>query len=316
MAQIGTRITRASTPDAYNKDLTRVYVQGAGKETPEFTQIYATENLSEKFIAGSYFSGFGQVPLKNEGDVISNDTIYQGYDSTITPASYALGFIITKEAMDDDPHGILGARNVTALREAYDDTMETLAAQPFNAPTSTTAFSPWMSGGDGVAMLSTAHPILSGGTYANKPSVDVDLSVAALQAARTRMRKCVNARGLKQEFSAKSLVVPIDLEYKLGEILNSDLVPYVADNTKNEIARKGIEGIVWTRLTDTNSWFLLSNKAGAPGSKGHQLTCVVREAPTFKTETVLGTRDTAANIYGRYGFGMWDWRGIDGSVGG
>lgn len=172
-----------------------------------------------------------------------------------------------------------------------------------------------MSGGDGVAMLSTAHPVLSGGVWTNCPSTHADLSIASLQAAYTRMETVLNPRGIIKSFTPKTLVVPPASRWLMRELLETEKTPYGSDNTKN-VVRDGIDGVVWSQMTlGSGKWLLLANKAGEVGQKGHTLTCVMRIRPQFDRDTEFQTGDRRYKGRFRVAFGYPDARGIDGSTG-
>ncbi len=314
------RITKATLTDLYDRNIKNQWIQGYGEPDHEFEQIYRTMNITTEDTRFSYISGFGQWQVKNSTGTVPFDSIYQGYDSTCTPYTYWLAYTIDQETVEDDPQGLLGGQLATALAQSGRETLETLAATPFNASTSTSYCSPWQTGSsasspDGVALLATNHPILSGGTYANCPSSHVDLSVASLQAARTRMEKMQGARGQRWTMEATTLVVPTDSRWLMEEILGSDKLPYTADNTPN-VVKKGLTGVVWSRLTDSDCWFLLAQKAGGLGQKGHMATCVMRIPPQFDRDNVFETGDRRYKGRMRVGFAIPDFRGIDGSIGG
>jgi len=309
------RITKAGLQDLYDARIKSMWIQGYGEPDHEYEQVYNPMDITTEYTAKSYISGFGTWANKQMGENITFDSIYQGFDVQVTPYTYALAYTIEQETVEDDLQGLLGGQLAQALAQSGRETLEILAASPFNNATSTTYASPWQSGGDGKALLATDHPILSGGSYANCPSVHVDLSIASLQAARIRMGKCQGARGQQWKMDASTLVFPIDSRYLAAEILNSDKMPYTADNTPNEV-RKGLTGVEWSRLTDSDCWFLLAKKAGGMGQKGHMLTAVTRIAPEFDRDNVFESGDRRYKGRMRVGFGAWDWRGVDGSTGG
>jgi hypothetical protein len=129
------------------------------------------------------------------------------------------------------------------------------------------------------------------------------------------MAKLVNARGLQWGMDAKLLVVPTDSKWLMLEILGSDKLPYTADNTPNVVIQ-GLTGFVWSKLTDTDCWFILSDKAKTVGAKGHMAKCIMRLQPEFdrQNEFLSGDRQYKGRM--RVGFGFPDCRGIDGSTGG
>lgn len=309
------RILKTTTPDRFDRNIKTQWMQGYGEPEHEFEKIYEVMTSQVQDERFSYVTPLGRWQQKDYGSNVVFDNIHQGYDTTCTPATYKNGFTIEEEDAEDDPQGSLASDLAASLGHGGRDTLEYLAAVPFNNSTATTYASPWQSGGDGAALLSTAHLVPAGGYYANCPSSHVDLSVASLQAARTRMEKLVNSRGLLWRMEAKTLVVPTDSRWIVAEILGSDKVPYTADNTPN-VVRQGLTEFVWSRLTDTDSWFLLAAKATSKSAKGHMAKCVMRIRPEFgrNNEFLSGDRQYKGRM--RVGFVFPDARGIDGSTGG
>jgi len=308
-------IQKAAFGDVYDARIKKQFLLSYGPPENEFEKFYRTEDISEQDIRYSYQSGFGLWNRKADLELVTYDTVYQGYDTTITPWEYASGFQIGQQAYEDDKTGLLQGL-VGPFAESARDTLEYLGVAPFINATSTTAFSPYMSGGDGVALLSTLHPIPAGGVFANTPASGTDLSIAAVSAGRIAMMKTPNARGLRRGVDATTLVVPIDSYYLAKELFGqgADNMPYTADNTAN-VVKEGLEIVRWTGLTDTNAWFLMAKKAAQLGMKGHCLTYVNRIGVEFDRS---GTFDSGARLYkGRFrvGFGYPDPRGIYGSLG-
>jgi hypothetical protein len=121
-------------------------------------------------------------------------------------------------------------------------------------------------GGDGVALYSTAHPV-DGNTYANRPSVDVDLNEATLLSAMISIRRnFIDQAGLKFYARAKKMVVPPELEPIAIRLLHTELRPGTADNDTNAIRSTagglGEGYMVNDFLTSPYAWFLLTNIDG------------------------------------------------------
>jgi hypothetical protein len=216
--------------------------------------------------------------------------------------------------VEDEPHGLLGMNLSSALGESGRETVETLAAAPFNAPTATTTFTPWKTGGDGVALLSTSHPIVTGGVYANTPSVAVSLGIAPIAASKLRLQKMQGAHGQLWGMTAETLVVPPDLEQVADEILGTDKIPYSADNTVN-VVKRGLTRKTWSRLTSATAYFIFAKKASKPGGKGFTTIAVWRVKPQFDRDNDFQSGDRRYKGRFRLGFADLDWRGIDGSTG-
>ena len=317
MAALG-RIMKPAVRDLYDRNIQRQWIQGYGEPEHQFEQIYDVVNSTQEDERFSYISGLGRWSEKEYGKNVNFDSIFQGYDTTITPFTYSNGFTVEQEAVEDDPHALLSGQMANSLAQTGRETLEFLAAQPFNNCTATTYAAPWVgtsSNGDALALLSTIHPVLSGGVFSNCPATHVDLSIAALQAARTRMEKMINARGLPWAIESKKLVVPTESRWLAREILETPTTPYTANLTKNVVI-DGLELVVWQWLNvGLGCWFLLGPKAGAYGSKGHMAKCIMRITPEFdrQNEFLSGDRQYKGRM--RVGFGFPDSRGIDGSIG-
>ncbi len=309
------RIMKTNFVDAYDLRIKKQYLDSEKqKAAAEHEQFYKTETIETEDTRWSYITGFGLWQQKGFGANVANDTVYQAFDTICTPATYALYFQIEEETVEDDPTGILSGKLAAALSDAGDETMEVLAAQPFNNAGNAAYASPWMTGGDGVALLSTAHPLPAGGTWSNTPAVAADLSIASLQAGQTSLKTQVNARGQVRGVPGKTLVVAPAKEWLMREILETPQTPYNADNTKN-VVRDGITGQTWSRLTDTDCWFLLADKAGDVGQRGHHMTKVVRIKKQFDRDTAFLSGDRQYKGRMRIGFCNPDPRGIYGSMG-
>ena len=126
------------------------------KYEDEHKEIYETESSERSFEEEVALAGFDAAPVKNEGSAISYDNAQESYTARYNHETVAMGFMITEEAMEDNLYDSLSGRYTKALARAMAYTKQVKAATPLN-----NGFSSYQSG-DGVAMLSTAHPLVSG----------------------------------------------------------------------------------------------------------------------------------------------------------
>lgn len=205
----------------------------------------------------------GLAQLKNEGAQTSFDNaagerfIYNQEHTEI-----ALGYAITRKAIDDNLYKSQFHPSNLGLMESFSQTKEIYGANVFNTGTTYQA----NVGGDGVALYSTAHPI-DGGTYANKPSTDVDLNEATLLNAMISVRQnFLDQAGLKMFARARKLAIPSFLEPIAIRLTKTELRPGTADNDVNAILSTagGLpEGYVVDEFfTSQFAWFLLTNIQG------------------------------------------------------
>ena len=251
-------------------------------------------------------SSFGLAKVKNEGAPIEYDNENQAFTTTYRHVVYALGFIITREIMDDDLYDVVGQRKAQGLAFSMRQTKEVIGANVYNL-----AFSGGPTGGDGVSMINSAHPNFAGGTWSNTLATAADLSEAALEQACIDISLFTNDRGLRIAVTPELLVIPPQLDFEAARILKSQGRVGTDNNDINAINnmnkfRKGY--IVNHYLTDADAWFIRTN---VPNSLKH----FERIGDEFNMDNDFDTDNAKFKAYSRYSFGWTDPRGIYGSPG-
>ena len=272
----------------------------------EHEEIYVSENSERSFEEELKLSGFGAAPVKDEGSTISYDTAQESFVARYTHETIAMGYSITEEAMEDNLYVSLSGRYTKALARAMSYTKQVKGAYPLNNGFSTT-----FSSGDGVALFSTAHPLVSGGTNSNRPSAGADLNETSLEDAIIQIGKYTDERGLKIAARARKLIVPTDLQFVATRLLQSDYKVGSADNDVNAIKTNGVipEGYsVNHYLTDTNAFFITTD---VPDGMKH----FVRAPMTTSMDGDFETGNVRYKARERYSFGVSDPLGIYGSPG-
>ena len=272
----------------------------------EHEEIYVTENSERSFEEELKLSGFAAAPVKDEGSTISYDTAQESFVARYTHETIAMGYSITEEAMEDNLYVSLSGRYTKALARAMSYTKQVKGAYPLNNGFSTT-----FSSGDGVALFSTSHPLVSGGTNSNRPSSGADLNETSLEDAIIQIGKYTDERGLKIAARARKLIVPTDLQFVATRLLQSDYKVGSADNDVNAIKTNGVipEGYsVNHYLTDTNAFFITTD---VPDGMKH----FVRSPMTTAMDGDFETGNVRYKARERYSFGVSDPLGIFGSPG-
>lgn len=250
-------------------------------------------------------TGFGLAPIKTQGASIAYDTEGQGVTSRYTHITYALGFIITEEAIDDNKYEKIGMQRTGNLAFSMSQTKENVVANLYNR-----AFSGSYLGADGVALLSTAHPSLSG-NQSNTLAVAADMSEASLEDLTIQMGQATNSRGLKISITPKSLIIPVQLQYEAARILRSVGQNDTANNAINAMKSMGTfsDGFrINHYLTDSDAFFIRSNVEDG-------LRFFQRKAVTFAQDGDFDTSNLKYKAAERYSTGWSDWRGLWGSPG-
>ena len=248
----------------------------------------------------------GLAQLKTEGGQTSFDNgAGERYVYNQEHNEIALGYAITRKAIDDNLYKTQFQPSNLGLMESFQQTKEIYGSNILNTATTYNA----NIGGDGVALCSTAHPI-DGGTVANTPATQVDLNEATLLNAMISIRtNFKDQAGLKVFARGRKLIVPPQLEPVAIRLTKTELRPGTADNDVNAILSTsgGLpEGyMVNDFLTSAYAWFLLTNIDGLS----------YMERVKFETDMQVDfvTDNLLVKGYERYSFGYYNWRSIFGS---
>ena len=273
----------------------------------EHKEIYETEKSERSFEEETKLSGFSAAPVKNEGSAIAYDNAQEAFTARYNHETIALGFSITEEAVEDNLYDSLSARYTKGLARAMAYTKQVKAASVLNNGFTGGVYA----GGDGVALFSTAHPLISGGTNSNRPSTNSDLNETSLENAVIQIAAWTDERGLLIAAKPRKLVVPPALQFVATRLLETNLRVGTADNDINALKNNGSipEGYTINHyLTDTNAWFLCTD---VPNGLKH----FERMALTTGMDGDFDTGNVRYKARERYSFGVSDPLGVFGSPG-
>jgi hypothetical protein len=272
----------------------------------EHKEIFDTETSERSFEEETKLSGFSAAPVKNEGSAIAYDNGQEVFTARYTHETIALGFSLTEEAIEDNLYDSLSARYTKALARAMAYTKQTKAAAILN-----NGFDTDYAGGDGQPLFSDAHPLVSGGTNSNIPTVATDLNETALENAVIQIAAWTDERGLLIAAKPRKLVIPPSLQFVATRLLETELQVNTADNNINAIKSNGSipEGYTVNHfLTDTDAWFLTTD---VPNGLKH----FVRTPLAQSMDGDFDTGNVRYKSRERYSFGWSDPLGMYGSVG-
>lgn len=263
----------------------------------------------EEDVGGSYF---GLASVKGEGAPVSYDTARQGFTSRYNHVVYALGFVITREIVEDDQYDVVGKLKAQSLAFSMRQTKEIVVANLYNR-----AFNTSYVGGDAATLIASAGgggsasaPNIAGGTYTNGVAVAVDLSEASLEQACIDIANFTNDRGLKIAVRPTRLIIPKELMFEASRILKSDGRVGTDNNDMNALKTMGLipEIVVNHYLTDTDAWFIRTDCQNG-------LKYFERRADEFGMDEDFDTENAKYKATARYSVGWSDRRAIYGSPG-
>ena len=197
--------------------------------------------------------GFGAAPELPDGTPV---TYQQGgvlFLHRYVYKVWGLAFALTKVLVEDGDHIRIGQVYAKHLAQSLIETKETLCANVLNQ-----AFNSSYTGGDGVSLISSAHPIVNG-TFSNLLSTAANLSQTSLEQMLIQVRQAVDNNGKKIRLQPLKLVVAPGNVFQAEVLLKSVLRTGTANNDVNPVKSIGLlpEGAsVISRLTSSTAWWV------------------------------------------------------------
>jgi len=282
-------------------------VEGKYEQIPsQYDKIFTKHESKMALERTAEMRFLGLAQLKTEGGQTAFDNgAGERYVYNQEHTEIALGYAITRKAIDDNLYKTQFMPSNLGLIESFHQTKEIYGANVLNTATTYNA----SVGGDGQALCSSSHPI-DGGTVSNLPATPVDLNESTLLNAMIAIRtNFKDQAGLKIFARGRKLIVPPQLEPVAIRLTKTELRPGTADNDVNAIMMTagGLpEGyMVNDFLTSTRAWFLLTNIDG--------LSYMERVKFESDMQVDFVTDNLLVKGYERYSFGYYNWRSIWGS---
>ena len=272
----------------------------------EAAQIFDSESSDRAFEEEVMLSGFGTADVKPEGSGVQYDDAQETYTARYTMETVALAFALTEEAIEDNLYDRISSRYTKALARSMATSKQVKGANVLINATASSGYT----GGDGVVLVSSAHPTLNG-NQSNRPTTYSDLSETSLEQALIDIAGYQDERGLKIAAQGVKMIIPKELEFTAERILKSQGRVGTADNDINAIKSMGMVPQGYTvnhYLTDTDAWFV---KTDVPNGLKHFVRAPLKTA----MEGDFDTGNVRYKARERYSFGWSDWRGIYGNTG-
>ena len=270
----------------------------------QHAEIFVTETSDRAFEEEVMLSGFASAPTKQEGAGVVFDTAGETFTARYNHETIALAFSITEEAIEDNLYDRLAARYTRALARSMSNTKQVKAANVLNQAQFTS-----VTGGDGVSLISNAHPLATGGTFSNVLTVAADLNETSLEQSLIDIAGFVDERGLRIATQGRKMIIPKELQFTAERLMKTPQRVGTADNDINAIASMGMvpEGYsVNNFLTDTDSFYLMTD---VPNGMKHFVRSPIKTA----IEGDFDTGNVRFKARERYSFGFSDPRAIFGN---
>ena len=268
----------------------------------EYTQVLKTMNTDRESTKFSAIAGIGAAQQNLEGDTINSSLIRQGFDVTATQIGYAAGVELHDDLVKFDLYGNAkdAFRHVSrSMRVAT----ETNAAKLFNE-----AFATSRTGGDGAALLSSAHLREDGGPNENNIlGTASDLDITAYRDAWIDFMDMRDGNGDRINLAPTKLITPnATNSFIAKEILKSTDRPDTTNRATN-IHQGEVQHVIWSYLTDADSWYFTSPEMN--------VYVLWSQQPDKKTDYDVRNRVSIFNSRMLLALFWKDWRGVYGTPG-
>jgi hypothetical protein len=272
----------------------------------EYTKVFMTDTSSKNYEENLEVAALGVMPQKQQGSPILYQDMIQGGVKKFIHATYGLGFRATEEIMEDDQYGVI-KKNSRALKRSALVARDVVAFSVLNRAFTTEYGFP--KNGVNEPLISTSHTLLGGGTGSNRPTTDVDVSQASLEAGILAFNLFVDDRGMPVDQEPKYLLTHPSQQFLVQELLTSDQRPYTGNNEVN-VLKGRLVAMTSRYLDDPDAWFILAEKSE------DGLIFFMRRPLTLQNGDDFDTGDAKFKATQRFSAGASEWRTMYGSSGG
>ena len=265
-----------------------------------YDQVFNVRDSSRAYEEITGITGFSQFSEKPEGTKLEYDRLMQGYDKRFTHKTYAKGYEISFEAMDDDIDGAISDA-APALSRVARNSIETEAFSDLNNGFGSVETP------DGVSLFNASHPLVGGGTQSNLVTSDFDQ--ASVETAINLFDDMRDDRNQLIEGSPSCLLFPPELRWVVHEVLKSQLRSDTAENATNALNQIGLKTLMSKYLTGDDDWYILSDPSQ------HRLLFYWRMEPVSDHALDFDTKNMKSSMMYRLSHGPADWRNLVGGQG-
>ena len=197
--------------------------------------------------------GFGAAPELPDGMAVTYQSGGILFVQCYLYNVYGLAFSLTKVLVEDGDHIRIGQVYAKHLAQSLIETKETLCANILNR-----AFNAAYTGGDGVALVATNHPLATG-TFSNQLTTAANLSQTPLEQMLIQIRNAVDNNGKRIRLTPTQIVAGPANVFQAEVLLKSVLKTGTADNDINPVKSMGLlaDGQAnLSRITSNTAWWV------------------------------------------------------------
>lgn len=197
--------------------------------------------------------GFGAAPELPDGTPVTYQSGGVLFLARYLYRVYGLAFALTEVLVEDGDHIRIGQTYAKHLAQSLIETKETLCANIINR-----SFNGSYTGGDGVSLIATNHPIVNG-TFSNQLNTAAALSQTSLEQLLVQIRNAVDNNGKRIRLTPRQIVTGPSNVFQAEVLLKSVLRAGTANNDINPVKSMGLlaDGQAnLSRITSTTAWWV------------------------------------------------------------
>lgn len=280
----------------------KLWGMGYAQKPEVYSKVFEVARSKKNYEDDQQLLGFGLVPVKPEGSALYYASTAEGRKKRYHWTSYAQGFSVSRELMEDEMYGVI-QKLAKSLGNSARHTVETIAANILNR-----AFNSSYVGVDGKALCVSDHPSAgSGGSMSNIPTTAADLSLTMIETACTDISNFVDDNGIRMAASPTKIIVPRGLAATAKQLIKSPDNPETANRGINPFHGE-LEILVWDYLTTQDQYYFQTDTESG-------LMFFWRNAWEMAQDNDFDTLGKKYRLWGRFGLGWTDWRQMYGVQG-
>lgn len=199
--------------------------------------------------------GMGAAPALPDGTPVTYQSGGVLFIQRYVYQVYGLAFALTKVLVEDGDHIKIGTIYAEHLGQSMIETKETLCANVLNF-----SFTSSVTGGDGVSLINTAHPLAPpAGSFSNQLTTAAALSQTSLEQMLIQIRNAVDNNGKRIRLNPLQIVTGPNNVFQAEVLLRSPLRAGTANNDINPVKSMGLlsKGQAnITRVTSSTAWWI------------------------------------------------------------
>jgi hypothetical protein len=271
-------MTRAQFTRLYQPGLDSIVNDNLGKRELLYKKLFNIKTSKRKNEEDYGVMSLGRFGTKDEGGIVTLDSLMAGYYKQYTNLTYAKYVEITEEAIEDDLYDQLQDL-AKQMAVSWEESLEYYHWYMLNYCSVTTYYA----GGDTFALQYDSHlwSASSAQTYDTDASTTA-FSATALEAALVAIRGTKDATGKPIWLTPRRIWSGLTLEGPIYRVLNATLLPGTSQNDPNALkALYRLEPVCTPYITSTTKWGIQCDP--------HFLKSYMRKSFSTRAEVAEGT---------------------------